>query len=167
MIAKETQLRFDAIERELPASQPLATIETLRSLSGRSEDDIKYLYESGLLRFAFDLSSPGSKRKEVRVFFKCFFDYLRRDYGEMVRTPEAAQGAKDLHAVVLACIPPGKGAVKLSTLSKWWIVSSTHLHDLLSDTTLVKVPGQLLRAKQTPGLDRASVAEFLKSRRII
>jgi hypothetical protein len=161
---KTTQLRFDAIEREIKSWAPLVTLDAVRALFRRSEDDAKFLYEGGYLQFAFNLADKGATRAEVRIFNGSIEKYA---VGDLEHLKARGSDAAELDAAVRACLPPERGPVKLSALTKLWTISSTHLHDLGSAGEIALLPGQTLKQKQTPLLVRASVAEFLKRRRIV
>lgn len=158
-----TQLRLDAIERALPTGRPLVPAQALMVVLDRSEDDIKYLWEAGLLRFAFDVASPCAKRKEVRVWRESVLEYQTGNTDYILRRNDAA----DLARAVAACVPAGNGPVPLAKLARLWTVSSTHLHDLVKAGSISALAGQDLKQTQTPALDRQSVIEFLQRRRIV
>lgn len=160
---KSVQLRFDAIERQIKSWAPLVTLDAVRALFRRSEDDAKFLYEAGYLQFAFNLADKDATRAEVRIFNGSIEKYL---VGDLEHLKARGSDAAELDAAVRACLPQGRGAIKLSALTKLWTISSTHLHDLCSANEMALVPGQTLKRKETPLIVRASVMEFLKRRRI-
>lgn len=161
----DTQLRMDVIERQLPTSRPLVKLDVVMHLLQRNEDDCKYLYEAGLLRWAFDLSSPGSRRKEVRIWRGSVIEYQAGDH-RVILNAHQTESADEARKILAACLPPGLGPVALSKLVPLWAASSTHLHDLLKESLLRPLAGQQLKQTETPMLDRASVIGFLQSRRI-
>ncbi len=160
-----TQLRLDAIERQIKSWAPLVKLDAVRALFRRSEDDAKFLYESGYLQFAFNLADKDAARAEVRIFNGSIEKYAAANNLEYLK--QRGSDAAELDAAVRACLPPERGPVKLSALTRLWVISGTHLHDLCSAGEMALLPGQTLRQKQSPLLVRASVAEFLKRRRIV
>ncbi len=158
-----TQLRLDAIERQIKSWAPLVKLDAVRALFRRSEDDAKFLYESGYLQFAFNLADKDAARAEVRIYNGSIEKYAANDLEHL----QARGDAAELEAAVRACLPPERGPVKLSALTRLWVISGTHLHDLCSAGEMSLLPGQTLRQKQTPLLVRASVSDFLKRRRIV
>lgn len=159
------QLRLEEVEASLPHAHPLIHLQTVRDTLGADEDRAKYLYERGLIRFAFDLSDVGSRRREIRVWRNSFLEYARafalKDYSYKERT----EAPGELNDVAADCMPKGV-RVTIAALHLRWSISSTHLHDLVRAGELAIVPGQTLRQKQSPLLEPSSVLAFLKKRRI-
>ena len=164
-VPRSLQLRFEAIERSLPETRPLVSLKTVMDLLGCDEDRAKYLYESPWLRFAFNLGDVSSKRMEVRIYRGSLMEYARRaSVGDYSFVPsDKNEGLAD---VIRDCLPQGQCRLTAAGLHGLWGISSTHLHDLISAGAMAIVPGQELKAKQSPLLVRSSVVEFLKSRRI-
>jgi len=164
LAGQELQLRMDAIERQLPVEKPLVPLKVVMFYLKRDEDGVRYLYESGLLRFAFDIGDAGAKRKEVRIYRESVEEYLLKDYSQI--DSRKANDARDLAAAIRASLPAGR-TFTVSKLKDLWTVSSTHLHDLADAGEISVVPGQSLHVKESPALLRESVAEFLLRRRIV
>ncbi len=156
------QLRLDASDRQIPAGRPLVHPKALETLLDREPHDIEFLVDSGALEYAFDLSTAGSGRREKRVWRQSVIEYAAGYLGRN----DLNRKADRMPEVLRACLPPGNGPFALSHLKRRWTVSSTHLHALLADGVFLKEPGQALTRKQSPLLQRASVAAFLARRRI-
>jgi len=161
-VAGGTQLRFEHLLRGLPDRVRLLKLSWVKTTFDLSVDGARELVDTGKLRFAFDLSDKGAKRSEIRVWKGSTFQYA--ELGEEVLMFKEQAG--ELGRVIEQCLPPGD-FFPLAALMRPWDVEGTHLHDLCSAHELTLVPGQQLRAKQSPLVTRASAAGFLKRRRIV
>lgn len=157
------QLRLDAIERQIPTGRQLVHPKALETLLDRAPHDVELLLNTGYLEYAFDLSSAGANtRSEKRVWRQSVIEYAQGYLGknDFQRKPDR------LAAVVRACLPAGSGPFTISKLARCWTVSSTHLHSLLASGAFRAEPGQALKITHSPLLNRASVSEWLKTRRV-
>lgn len=157
------QLNLDAVIRGLPARQRLLRLSWIEQTFDLMEDAALALVETGRLRYAFDLSSAGARRAEVRVWRHSAESYAR--FGDRVLGADVVTA--EIDAVIRDCLPPGDGPFLLSKLQRPWAVKSTHLHDLCVEGELRPVPGQLLGKTQSPLIDRLSAVQFLKRRRVL
>ena len=162
----QVQYRLEVIERQLPMGLPLARLNVVMHVLGVDEDRAKHLYESGLLQYAFDLSSTGSKRSEMRVYRDSIVAYSQNNISHLLPKSQE-ETAKALSAVIRACLPPGNGPILLSKLRRLWSVSATHLHNLCTAGQITVIPNPQLKATESPLLSRESVTAFLRARRFL
>lgn len=123
--------------------RPLLTIESLMIITDSTEAEILTAIENGVLPFAFDLRSGASRRRCLRIY----------------------AGTADRFEGVFASVFPGQGeAIPAARIARRLTCSNSHVHNLLAEGLLRLRPGRL-RAKETPGVYRKSVFEFLSERR--
>ncbi len=125
---------------------------------------MELLIEAGYLEYAFDLSSAGAAtRKEKRVWRQSALEYAKGYLGRN----DLNRKTDRIAAVIKDCLPAGAKPFTISRLARCWTISSTHLHSLLVEGAFSAEPGQSLHVRQSPLINRASVAEFLLRRRIV
>lgn len=98
-----SQLAFDL---RLPAGRPLVPIEAVMVLLDRDEDDVMNLIDTGALRCAWNIASPGSERREIRVWRDSVLAYLKGQ-------PTNAKEEINLRAII-------KGFLPAPTLLQGW-----------------------------------------------
>ena len=133
---------------------PLVGIETCRSVLGCSEDDVLKLIESGKLKHCYNLAATDSTRALFRVLSLSLIDHA---FG-ISSQPNAAVDA------VRYVLPGSNPEIPCSVVARAFNSSSTHVHHLVKDGCLV-IARPRRYAKDSPGLARASVVDFLQSRR--
>lgn len=144
-------MNIDALQRRLPldltTGRPLLDVWAIGALLNLDEDDVLYRIEDGQLPFAFDISSPGSRNREVRIW----------------RGSLAGNGARDLGQAIADILPPTS---RLSTvqLKRALSCSSSHVHDLVRDGCFEASAKHGLTC--SVWVTRTSAAAFLESRRI-
>lgn len=133
---------------------PLVGIETCRFVLGVDEDAVLRLVKSGKLKFAFNIAVPDAHRKLVRVLSLSLIDLA---FGTSTQPTAVADSIKYI-------IPSSDEEILCSVVVRAFNVSSTHIHGLVRGGCFAVARPRRF-ANDSPGLSRASVVEFLQSRR--
>lgn len=149
---------------DLKTGRPFMSINAVMGWLDKDEDTIKYLYEDGLLRFAFNIASPRAQKAEVRILTECVRAYIRMDHLNLLSVPRAQD---DLDAVLKTIFPHSRATVRGTEIRRALNCSSQHILDLDSEGCLKRDEKVKLRTpKSSPSYHRSSVINFLKSRRL-
>lgn len=126
-------------------------------LLDRGEDEILRAIESGAIGWAWDIASEGAVRREIRVWRDSLLALIQGK----------REGDLSEEKVLATVLPPRD--VRSPELQRLFSCSSTHVHSLI-DAALIRPSAE---PRATSGrnaytvVDRASVAAFLRSRRIL
>lgn len=157
-----------AIQRSFPFAdhrekRRLARLETVMDELEANEDKVLLLVLDGEL-VGFNLAGANASRRLLAVWWTSIRNYVqRRDVGQV----EVYKPVKHETAEVIADIlPPGSRDLRFSELKLALGVKSQHLHNLIDDQLLAKVPGTGNAVNQAPMITRASVVSFLEERRV-
>jgi len=156
-----------------PAPAPAADwcqLQHPRTLAGLSRrrfgrHDILRLIDSGQIRWAWDISRPGARRPEVRIWRESLLAFLAREGGA-----GAEAGADDLALaqVIAAVLPkppaltPRAATVGGRELQRRFLCSAGHVAGLIADGELCCLGRTGPRG--TPAILYQSAFEFLKRR---
>lgn len=157
MIASAEQGKTHCVQRrftfaDLGTGAPLLPMSAVRSLLNRDEDAVLYLIEDGQLPFAFDLSMPGARRMDLRVWRGCL--------------QGGRPGSQTLVDVIADILPPlNSPVIRSATLAQRWVCSRTHVHQLIDAGLLEEVGAEARKLTNSRNLTRASAAAFLTARR--
>ena len=159
------QREFDL---QLPVGRPLIHLQTVIDMTNGTSDSVLLLIEDGQLEFAWDISSQGCKRREIRVWRDSLLTYLASREKEGKGESEKGRFAlSPFHPGSLALFSHARETVKTTELQRIFSASQTHVQDLIREGCLVA----LTQAKPGPGgfalVTRESVVSFLVRRRIV
>ncbi len=145
--------------------RPLVTISTALSLIGVDyPEQIIALIQGGQLRWAFDVSTKRSKRREIRILGESINEYL---------AGHPATEQQDFNVVMKAVFPEPKWAVPAFDIACAWNLSSTHFLALCRSTPreINLVKGIEGRCRRGPGgsplVEVGSAIAFLRRRRVL
>ena len=133
----------------------LVSVETCRAMLGQSEDVIVALVENGKLRFAFNLSVNSRSRRLLRILSLSLLDHAARTDTQ----PPTVDGA------VRYIMPGSSPELHASWLARHLNVSPTHIYNMLDGGCIQDVSPRSRKATGERTVSRASVVEFLKTRR--
>lgn len=152
-------VEFD-FARELPASLPLVTLDTavvaLAPLRIHDEDQVLALIEDGSLSWAWDIRSPGSERREVRIFWRCLIAWRLQQ--------QAWLGTED--SIYAEVIPTHWQRVRATSIYRRWRCSQELVANLIAARCFTALTDSRRGADGSPEVTRESVIAFLKSRRL-
>jgi hypothetical protein len=142
---------------ELPAARPLVPLEACMFLLDEHEDRIIASIEDGTLSLAWDIASPGSQRREVRVWRDSLLAVMRRERG-----PATAEVRPIIEAML-----PGRDLLHRE-VQRLLSCSGTHVSELLNLEALLPAGPRPTRSSPMhfTRVLRVSVVTFLE-RRII
>lgn len=150
------QLVLSAIHDRIPATRPLVPIEAAMVMLDRDEDEILHAVESGVLGWAWDIATPGSERREIRIWRDSLLSLLAGEREPVREWPH-------VQAMIL---PPGD--IKTPALCRLLSCGRTHVHAIASSSLhVVRGPEAPSGPRAYSIVSRSSVAEFLHSRRVL
>lgn len=140
--------------------RPLLDVPTCATITDRPTEEILRLIQSGQLRLAFDLARPGARRRELRVLGRCLAEFMQGTQPAGVETPASVRAEID------GIFPALADNLKACTVLRLFNCSSDHVLDLARKGLItVARPGRR-GANGDLLLQRASLVEFLVSRRV-
>jgi len=134
---------------------PVVSLDTCRSVLGRGEDACIELIETGRLRFAFNLATPGTHRRLVRVLSLSLIDCALGTDSQ----PPSLEGA------IRYILPGSSPELTAAWLSRAWNVGGTHICSLLNAGELKGTSPENRLHRQLRLLSRSSAVRFLENRR--
>ena len=139
----------------IPAARPLVPLEAIMVLLDIDEDSVLGLIDGGELRWAWNIASAGSDRREVRVLRESILSYCALS-GQ-------PSGEESLWTIVFG---HSRDVVKSTELQRLFSCSSSHVHRLIKDKDLVALNAATTGPNGFARITRASVIAFLQARRI-
>lgn len=125
----------------------------LRVVLRRREDAVLYLLEDGQLPFAFNIAMPSARKLDLRVWRGCL--------------PLGRAAGMELDEVLEDILPPAAFPnVKIITVAERFVCGTDHICHLIEAGLLEEVETEGRKVTNARRIARASVAEFLKRRRI-
>jgi len=126
-------------------------------------NDVFRLIDNRQIRWAWDISRPGSGRPEVRIWRQSLLDYLNREN----QAAAAAMQNFTLAQVIATVLPqstfsPRTRTLRGNELQRRFTCSSAHISRLIDDGELSCVGAAGMG--RTPGVLYQSTFEFLKRR---
>jgi hypothetical protein len=139
--------------------RPLLTVETVVAVLDVDKQDVLEHCDSGRFAWAFDLSTPGSSRRELRVWRGSVLEW-RETYG-------ADPAEKIPEAEVLASIIPPLNP-RSSDLARRLAISRDQLRRLIEarEMAIALVAERSQGISAACRLHRSSVLNFLRRRRV-
>jgi len=162
---RAVQMLLDPIARQCREEDPLCCIAEVKRRLGASEDEVIELINMGQLAWAFDVSCPGAKAREVRIWAGSVQDYLE---GGKARV-------ESLDNVIRDILPKHRRpALRATELMRALNCSQLHIYNLIEAKQFDLVDPNPAVAGQAwrpgPGgsaqLTRTSAASFLKRRKV-
>jgi len=152
-----TQLILDPIARQCRQEDPLCAIVEVKRRLGANEDEVIALIEQGSLFWAFDISTPGAIKREIRVWHQSVNDYQ-----------EQTSALRSVDEVIRDILPKHRRPVLRATeLMRALNCSQLHVYNLIEAKQF-----DLVDPNWRPGpggsaqLTRTSAAGFLKRRKL-
>lgn len=139
--------------------RPLLTVETVVAMLDMDKIAVFENCDSGRFAWAFDLSTPDSSRRELRIWRGSVLAWREADGADPAGTiPEAD--------VFVSIIPPLNP--RSSDLARRFGISRDHLRSLLDarEMAIASAPTQSQGINAACRLLRSSVVSFLRRRRV-
>jgi len=147
------QRRFDFA---LGGGRPLHTVSGVMGLFDVTEDDVLYLIEDGQFAWAFDIATPGARKREIRIWRRCI---MLRQGGDFTAEATIADVLEDI-------LPkPHLPTIRAVSLCRAFNCSSSHIGHLISLGCLQEEASDR-GITVTRILTRSSVERFLAERRV-
>ena len=165
------------------ARRPLVPWPAVLMFLNQRPAKVLALIEEGKLRWAFDIRSAGAVTREIRVLRQSLFEYTRlcvpdekldesdeREFAgiiDLILPPDDVPkaGRKAARAPVFALAKPLEAALRGTEVARCFSCSPQHVLKLVREKSL-RVAEGCRTAHGSPAVTRASVAEFLRKRRM-
>lgn len=141
---------------DLPVSRPLIPLEAAMVMLDRDEDQVLYLIEAGGLTFAWDIRSQDAERREVRVWRDCIRAHVNGD-----PQPELPEDQ------VINSFLPHTAEVRSTQLRRIFTASQGHVQNLINQGLVCGLNEACTGPNGYVRVERGSIINFLRSRRII
>ena len=170
MISTGSQFNFDL---RISARRPLVPIEAVMVLADQDEDDVLNLVERGLIRYAWNIATPGAERREIRVWRDSLIEYLRNgeDANSAIGDRRSAISGKEkpLRTIIESFLPKPSLINNCKTIrgvevARRLSCGPSHITNLLDAGQLrIAFPAAI---KVSPYIDHESLVEFLLAREL-
>lgn len=120
-----------------------------------THDEVLAAIDTGAIAWAWDISSPGAERREVRVFWRCTRE------GEIRSSQHLTEDA-----VYREIIPAHWGRVRQASIYRRWTCSQEHITALITAGCFTALTEARAGADGSPEVTRESVIQFLKTRKL-
>ncbi len=141
---------------QLPVSRPLVPIEAAMVMLDRDEDQVLCLIEAGGLTYAWDIRSQNAERREVRIWRDCLLASINGS-----PQPEHPEDT------VLNSLVPHTAEIRSTQLRRIFTASQGHIQNLINQGLLHGLNEACTGPNGYVRVQRASVVNFLRNRRII
>ncbi len=140
----------------------LSAIETAKDLLGLNEDEIGILVDEGQL-VAFDIRSPGAKRRELRILTASIVHYKQNATDPSYVSPITPDQAIE---IVMASLKHTKPFLNRKEISKVLIGGRQHGMNLVDSKALPEMPGTTHRRGPNGSaiVSRPAFIQFLEAR---
>ena len=136
--------------------RPMLGVESVRALTGLSEDEILAEIYAGKILWAWNCSGASSERRQfLRIWNRSIICYIN---------PALSQ-PESFDTVLNHLLPHRRLSLRCTEIMRTFNVSSQHVLNLLDAKLLARVPGDI-GPKESPYVTRASVVKLLESRRL-
>lgn len=141
--------------RSLTAGRPLVPVDVaMFVLDLADHDQVLAQIETGEIGWAWDISSPGAERREVRIFWACLL------------TAPAARASRAERDVYSQVVPSHWGRVRASSLYRRFACSQELIARLITAGAFVPLTNASRGPDGSPEVTRDSVIRFLQSRKL-
>ena len=140
----------------LPAARHLLPMEVCVLLLDKEPDQVLQIMESGQIDFAWNIASPGARRRDLRIWRESLLALVNRSASE-------PRSVEDVINSILPARDP-----RTPELQRWFCASQSHVQRLVEAGELRPcAPPVATRGPNAfTRIERASVAEFLRKRRL-
>ena len=142
---------------------PLMEVGTARGALKLNEDEVLELVEVRLALIGFNIASPGTRRRELRILAESVYAYSKVDHD---LNPEYYCALTQETAIASILPRHNKPWFEGTELAALLICSSALIIDLIGSKCLEKLPGTTIHPGPggTPLITRDSFVAFLKER---
>ena len=148
----------------VPVRSPLLTLYTCAALSGQTVPKLLALVEEGAIALAFDLKTPESNTRCLRISTKCLVGYIERGRKLRIETPELVK--REILELLPPIHPAERQEIDAPTLCSLFACSQ-ELVGRLGQTGCLRVTREGRQGKHGAAhFCRRSVVAFLEKRRI-
>lgn len=149
------QLAFDL---RIPSGRSLVPLEAVMVLADRDEDAVLALIDNGQLRWAYNIASPGSERREIRILRSSVLSYLDR-------SSDPVESADDALTSILPKPMNVRGheTIRAVEVERRFCCSQGLVAKLIHAGCFT-LAGPVAGPKVSPYILHTSVAQFLRTR---
>ncbi len=146
-----SQLQFQV---ELPRTKPTLPSESCADFFDREHDVLVLDVENQVIKFAWDIATPGAGRREIRI-------YAPSAWAFYFQQPMPKISEEDVYRLIL----PNRD-LRSTELKRILACSSDHIHNLKPLFVTTREPRQEDGPNSFSVFSRASLVDFLRSRRL-
>jgi len=139
---------------ELPRTKPTLALESCADFFDRDYDTLVLDVENRLIKFAWDIATPGASRREIRI-------YAPSAWAFCYQRPMPAITENDVYKLIL----PNRD-IRSTELQRILACSHQHIHVLKNNFVVTREPRQEDGPNSFSVFSRASIESFLRSRRL-
>lgn len=139
--------------------RPLLPMETAMVSLDLDEDAILGLIEQGKLLWAFNVASPGARKRQPRIWARSLVHYV-------LRFPQPAAPEYSEASVIRSLLPHEKLVLTCPELRRLFCVSQGHIANLIRLRALEGLNDPHQGPSGVARVSRASVVDFLSKRRM-
>jgi len=139
---------------ELPRTKPTLALESCADFFDRDYDTLIIDVQNRLIKFAWDISTPGAARREIRI-------YAPSAWAFVYNRPMPKLSEDDVYKLIL----PARD-IRSTELKRILACSHQHVHELKREFTVTREPIQADGPNSFSVFGRESIVRFLRARRI-
>jgi hypothetical protein len=139
---------------ELPRTKPTLALESCADFFDRDYDTLILDVENRLIKFAWDISTAGAARREIRI-------YAASAWAFCYQKPMPAITEDAVYKLIL----PNRD-IRSTELKRILACSHQHVHEIKENFVTVREPLQADGPNSFSVFCRASIEKFLRSRRL-
>jgi hypothetical protein len=139
---------------ELPRTKPTLALESCADFFDRDYDTLVVDVENRLIKFAWDISTPGASRREIRIYAPSAWAFVYHRSMPLI-------SEDDVYRLIL----PGRD-IRSTELKRILACSHQHIHELKSQFVVTREPLQADGPASFSVFSRESIVRFLHARRI-
>lgn len=146
-----SQLHFQV---ELPRTKPTLKLESCADFFDRDYDVLVKDVQNQIIKFAWDIATPGAERKEIRI-------YAPSAWAFCYNQPMPKLSEDDVYRMIL----PNRD-IRSTELERILACEHKHIYRLAPVLVITRKPLQEDGPNSFTVFSRASIVDFLRSRRL-
>lgn len=146
-----SQLQFQV---ELPRTKPTLKLESCADFFDREYDVLAKDVENQVIKFTWDIATPGASRREIRI-------YAPSAWAFCYQQPMPKLSEDDVYRLIL----PNRD-IRSTELERIIACEHKHIYNLKPLLTVMREPRQEDGPNSYTVFSRASIVDFLRSRRL-
>ena len=147
-----------------PVARPLVPVAVAMVLADRGEDYVLAAIETGAIGFAWDIRGRAAAAREIRMWRDSLLAWLANPVMERAAGPVRLQ---DDRAILGSLFLHSRPELRGTELQRMFSCGHSHVINLIKDGLLTATTKAGSGPRGSPRITRASVINFLSSRRVV